>query len=310
MRTRTLTLAVVVATIVALVPATAQADPGMRQALTCNGSLRHARHTSVLLVHGTFANSRINWSWNYKRTLPERGYPACTIDLPELSAGDIQASSRYVVYAIRTMARRSGRDVAVIGLSQGGLNIRWALRWWPDLRRLVSDAVLFVAPNHGAKFSDDVCTTPGVCATSLYQMRGDSRFLRALNRGRETVPGPDFTTIATADDNVFVTPAQARLAGARNIVIQDLCPGHRVDHVGTAYDGPTFAIALDALSHPGPAKPRRIDDPCARETMPGVTRAQAQAKVASYQSKLAELLGPNGPKAPGEPPLASYASAR
>ena len=49
---------------------------------------------------------------------------------------------------------------------------------------------------------------------------------------------------------------------------------------------------------------------CARETMPGVTRAQAQAKVASYQSKLAELLGPNGPKAPGEPPLASYASAR
>jgi triacylglycerol esterase/lipase EstA (alpha/beta hydrolase family) len=307
MRTRTVAFAAVLAALATLAPAAAQADRGPRQALTCNGSLRHARDTPVLLVHGTFADSKINWSWNYKLTLPKLGYPACTVDLPHLSAGDIQTSSRYVVYAIRAMARRSGGDIAVIGLSQGGLNIRWALRWWPDLRRLVSDAVLFVPPNHGAKFSDDVCTAPGVCATSLYQMRGDSRFLKALNRGREAVPGPDFTTVATADDNVFVTPAEARLAGARNIVIQDLCPGHRVDHVGTAYDGPTFAIALDALRHPGPAKPRRIADPCAREVMPGVTPAQAQAKVASYQSKLSQLLGPNGPKAPGEPPLARYA---
>jgi triacylglycerol esterase/lipase EstA (alpha/beta hydrolase family) len=280
----------------------------LRHSLTCNGDLRHAERKPVLLVHGTFADSKINWSWNYKKTLPKRGQPACTVDLPELSSGDIQPTSEYVVYAIRAMAKRRGGKIDVIGLSQGGLNIRWALRWWPDLRRLVDDAVLFVTPNHGAKFTNLVCTGPGVCATALYQMRSDSIFLAALNRGRDTVPGVDYSEIATSDDTIFVTPSEAHLDGARNIVIQDICPGHKVDHVGTAYDGPTYALAIDALDHPGPAKPKRVGSKaCRRDTMPGTTRAQAQAKVDAYQSKLSALLGPTGPKAQGEPQLAPYA---
>jgi len=107
------------------VPGVAAAAPGpklgapvkkLRHALTCNGNLRHAKRTPVLLVHGTFADSKINWSWNYKSTLPaRRGQPACTVDLPELSAGDIQPTSEYVVYAIRAMARRSAGKISVIG---------------------------------------------------------------------------------------------------------------------------------------------------------------------------------------------------
>jgi triacylglycerol lipase len=304
----------------AAVPATAPARPAagprltapasaMRHALTCNGALKGARRTPVLLVHGTFADSKINWSWNYKKTLPARGRPACTVDLPDRSAGDIQASSEYVVYAIRAMARRSERKIAVIALSQGGLNTRWALRWWPDLRHLVSDVVLLAAPNHGALFTNKVCTGPGLCAESLYQMRSDSMFLRALNR-RETVPGVSFTAVSTADDSVFVTPDEARLRGASNIVVQRLCPGHRIDHVGLAYDGPAYAIAMDALDHRGPARLRRLDRraACRRDTMPGVTRALAEAKVQSYQATLGMLLGPSGPKAEGEVPLARYAS--
>jgi triacylglycerol lipase len=289
-------------------PKLSPAKGKMRAALTCNGNLRHAKRTPVLLVHGTFADSKINWSWNYKKTLPRHGRPACTVDLPDLSSGDIQPTSEYVVYAIRAMARRSGGKIDLIGLSQGGLNIRWALRWWPDLRHLVDDAVLFVTPHHGAKFTDLVCTTPGVCATALYQMRSDSTFLAALNRGRDTVPGVDYTEVATRDDTIFVTPDEAHLDGARNVVIQDICPGHTVDHVGTAYDGPTYELAMDALDHPGPAKPKRVGSKaCRRDTMPGTTRAQAQAKVGAYQAKLNVLLGPTGPKAQGEPPLAPYA---
>jgi triacylglycerol lipase len=122
------------------------------------------------------------------------------------------------------------------------------------------------------------------------------------------VPGVDYTEIATSDDTIFVTPDEARLQGARNIVIQDICPGHVVDHVGTAYDGPTYAFAVDALDHPGPANPKRVGKAaCRRDTMPGTTRAQAAKKVAAYQSKLNVLLGPTGPKAQGEPALAKYA---
>jgi triacylglycerol lipase len=289
-------------------PKLSPAPSKLRHSLSCKGDLRHSERKPVLLVHGTFADSKINWSWNYKKTLPERGQPACTVDLPDLSSGDIQPTSEYVVYAIRAMAKRRGGKIDVIGLSQGGLNIRWALRWWPDLRRLVDDAVLFVTPNHGAKFTDVVCTGPGICASALYQMRSDSIFLAALNRGRDTVPGVDYTEIATSDDTIFVTPRQAHLDGARNIVIQHICPGHKVDHVGTAYDGPTYAFAIDALDHRGPANPNRVGPKaCRRDTMPGTTRAQAEAKVNAYQSKLSVLLGPTGPKARGEPQLAPYA---
>jgi triacylglycerol lipase len=130
MKKGTIGLALLAAAVLAA-PASAAPGPRLtisakaaRHSLTCNGNLRHAKRKPVLLVHGTFADSKINWSWNYKKALPKRGQPACTVDLPDLSSGDIQPTSEYVVYAIRAMAKRSGGKIDVIGLSQGGLNIR------------------------------------------------------------------------------------------------------------------------------------------------------------------------------------------
>jgi pimeloyl-ACP methyl ester carboxylesterase len=290
----------------------------LQQALTCNGDLSTAHRNPVLLVHGTFADSEINWSWNYKHALPARGEPACTVDLPNRSAGDIQISTEYVVYAIRTMARESGRKVAIIGHSQGGLEARWALRWWPDLRHRVSDVIMFATPNHGAVFSDRLCTSPEVCAASLYQMRSDSAFLTALNHGREAIGGVPFTAIVTRDDHVFVLPEQGTLDGRSdlisNVAVQDLCPDHHFEpaelaHASLAFDGPAYAIATDALDHRGPADLGRIDPAaCDEATMPGVTLNEAYAKLAEYAATLTYLLGPNGPKATGEPSLACYAT--
>jgi triacylglycerol esterase/lipase EstA (alpha/beta hydrolase family) len=146
-------------------------------------------------------------------------------------------------------------------------------------------------------------------------MRSDSSFLGALDAGGDAVGDVDYTSIATDTDSTFVLPQGARLAGSRahvtNVAVQDLCPGRQVDHNGLVYDAVSNAIVLDALAHPGPAKPSRIDPGvCAQDTMPGTTRAEADAQVASYTSTLVELLGPNGPKAAGEPPLAGYARRR
>jgi pimeloyl-ACP methyl ester carboxylesterase len=317
-------LATLLAAIAAIAPAAVPAKPesagpplatppaALQHALTCNGSLAGTHRDPVLLIHGTFADSEINWAWNYKEVLPTRGETACTVDLPDRSVGDIQVSTEYVVYAIRAMARQSHRQVALISHSQGGLEARWALRFWPDLRRLVSDAILFVPPNNGSAFPDGFCTAPGACTASLYQMRTGSNFLTALNAGQpESYYGIPFTVIATADDTVFVTAQQAALHASgrliKNIVIQDLCPDHHVDHNGVVFDGPTYAITVDALDHRGPADPSRVDAAvCQTDTMPGTTRDEANAKLAAYGATLAELLGPNGPKAQGEPALACY----
>src|SRR5690349_1213919 len=152
-------------------------------AMHCAGRLAGAHHDPVLLVPGTFGWGKINWGWNYQKLLPTKGWPACTIDLPGNGSGDVQVASQFVVRAIRSMAQRSGRHVVLIGHSQGGLEIRWALRWWPDLRPRVSDVVTLAAPNHGALYTDLHCGTPDSCAASLYQMRSTSVFLGALDRG-------------------------------------------------------------------------------------------------------------------------------
>jgi pimeloyl-ACP methyl ester carboxylesterase len=318
---RIVCLAGCLALIVAAAPATASGARGpaltapaasMERALICRGELQGAGRDPVLLVHGTFADSNINWSWNYQEFLPARGQTACAVDLPKHGAGDIQFASEYVVHAIRTMARASGRKVAVIGHSQGALEPRWALRWWPDLRRLVSDVISFGTPQHGTLFTDTRCIKPSSCSASLYQMRSDSAFLRALNRGRETVPGVAFTAVWSATDQ-FVTPQRraATLRGARNISVQQLCPKRYVDHAGMAFDAATFAIALDALDHEGPAKLSRIDRSiCSEDTMPGVTRAEANAKLLEYIPILLEALRPGGPRAKREPRLACYVTHR
>ena len=292
-------------------PALTTPAQSLRAALACEGKIAGARRDPVLLVHGTFGDGAINWGWNYQRVLPTRGRAACTVDLPAKGTGDVQLASEYVVHAIRSLARRSGRRVAVIGHSQGGLETRWALRWWPDLRRRVSDVVMLGTPNHGSSFTNQLCAVPRSCAAALFQMRTDSAFLRVLNRGRETLRGVAFTAVSTADDRIFVTPAEATLKRGRNIVVQRLCPGHRVDHVGLAFDGPTFAIAMDALDHSGPARLGRIDRAvCATDTMPAVSRPEADAKLAEYAGILDAALGPNGPRAEGEPPPACYVEPR
>ncbi|CAN5465043.1 hypothetical protein BH18ACT1_BH18ACT1_06010 [soil metagenome] len=89
-------------------------------ALSCPASFTSERQP-VLLVHGTFVTPEENWSWNYGRALPARGYDVCTVRLPARATGDIQVASEYVVHAVRRIAAQSGGKVDVLGHSQGGL---------------------------------------------------------------------------------------------------------------------------------------------------------------------------------------------
>ena len=279
----------------------------LRAAVSCRGDLARATKDPVLLLPGTFAWGRINWGWNYKKLLPTLGHPACTVTFPADGAGDIQAATPYAVSAIRMMARRSGRKVVLIGHSQGGLEVRWALRWWPDLRSKVAAVITLAAPNGGALYPDQYCSAADSCAASLYQMRTSSKFLAALNRGRRLTWGLPWTTIGTTTDTVFVLPPQARLRGATNVTVQQLCPGHQVQHVGLAYDGPTSAIVLDALNHRGHLNMRRINPAvCNSVLMPDVSQADVNAALAQYNAILVKDLGPDGPHVQAEPPLACY----
>jgi len=67
---------------------------------------------------------------------------------------DIQGAGGYVVNGIRTMYARAGRRISIYGHSHGGEVPRWALRFWPDTRRMFADAVGAARPNHGTVVAD------------------------------------------------------------------------------------------------------------------------------------------------------------
>jgi hypothetical protein len=244
--------------------------------LACKGGKEGLRgegeHDPVLLVHGTSVTREQNWGWNYWDALPERGFEVCWVQLPDLAFGDIQIASEYVARAVEVMHERAGEKIDVMGHSQGGLEPRWVIKWF-RAGGFVDDYIALATPNHGAS-TFDKDTAKGREIEAGWQMRTDSNFLAALNRGDET-PGPvDYTSIYSNTDEPIRPVGTQDVEGGANILLQDLCPGRRVDHGGIAGDDVTYRLVIDALTHAGTVNPDRAKLRCARDRFPGVGRPQ------------------------------------
>ena len=261
-------------------PALSQSLPTLQDSLICYSELASANRNPVLLVPGTTLEPEPNFDWNYMPALEARGWPYCAVTLPERAMGDIQIAAEHVVYAVREMHSRSGRPVQILGYSQGGMVPRWAIRYWPDIRPMIEELVGLSPSNHGTLTAQPGCQVD--CPRAYHQQKNDSAFIAALNAGFETVPGIHYSNLYTWTDEV-VTPntppnASSTLAeaeGVANIALQDICPNNVADHFAIgSYDAVSGALAFDALTHPGPADPARIDVAvCLQPFMEGVNPA-------------------------------------
>ncbi len=286
----------------------------LAQALECSPKFDSESKPPVLLIPGTGANAHDNFSWNYEPQFDKLGIPWCAVTFPYNGNGDIQVNGEYITYAIRTMHARTGRKVSMVGHSQGGMVGRWALRFWPDTRPMVDDVIGFAGSNHGSKQAGVSCMQK--CIYADWQQSFESNFIRALNSFAETWSGISYTNIYTHNDEI-VTPnsddtGSSSLhtgAGAiRNVAVQDICPTDASEHflIGTI-DPVAYALAYDALTHPGPADPARVDlTTCAQPYMPGVDPATGPAAglQAFYDDESS-----TGPESTQEPPLACYVFA-
>lgn len=230
--------------------------------LRCQGDLVHSDHPPVLLIPGTGVTAEENWSWGYEKALLDRGEGVCTIDLPQRSTVDMQRSLPITAAAIRAVSRRAGgRRIATIGHSQGAAQAVLALRFWPALARHVDDVIgLSGAYDPGSAAIAEQCAKS--CIPPFWQFVPGSHFLTALGT-RPPPLGPSFTAIGTLYDTVVTPQPQANsVPGGRSIEIQDICPGRRfvqsLDHIHMAGDAVAYALAIDALDHPGPADPARV----------------------------------------------------
>ena len=282
--------------------------------LQCTGNLAGTSTEPVLLVPGTTVNPRSDFGWNWEPALNHLGIPWCSVDLPGNSMADIQAAGEYVVNAIRTMYARAGRRIAIVGHSQGGMVPRWALRWWPDTRSMVEDDIGLAPSNHGTVDADTICLVGG-CAPAIWQQRDNANFIKALNSYQETFPGISYTAVYTHTDEVVFpnlnSNGSSSLHGGggaiTNVAVQDLCPLDLNEHLGIGtYDPVAYALAIDAIEHPGPADPSRISPSvCTQLLMPGVNPLTFPTDYASAGAVVATTLA-TYPHVPAEPPLACY----
>jgi len=257
-------------------PGAALTEPtqALERALACRGALRRAERPPVLLVHGTGSSPDESFSFGYEPALAALGFPVCTVRLPENGLVDMQRSIQYVVYAIREVAQISQRKVSLIGHSQGALLATYAPYFWPDLSAQLDDVIGLAGPYQGTTSANAGCAH-GTCPVFTWQFRVGSKF-NAAYLDKPQPAGPAFTAIATAfDELVLPAPQAARLNGASNVVIQDLCPARPVEHFVLVADAVAYALALDALTHRGPADPSRVSPAtCLQTLIPGADLAQ------------------------------------
>jgi triacylglycerol lipase len=271
------------------------------RALACKGGTANldgeGKLDPVLLVHGRSSTPEHAWGSNYWTALPDRGFDACWVQLPDGAVGDIQIDAEYIARAIEVMHEATGEQIDVLGMSQGGVSSRWAVKYFPA-GAFVDDQIALVSPNHGADLAEETIARDGSVSEGLWQLDPDSNFLRSLNRGDES-PGPvDYTSVYSKTDPLLKPPRTQGVEGGTNILLQDLCPGRRVSHGDTRRDAVVYELVIDALTNPGGADPARVDPNCSQVWLPG----------ADTEPVPVILEGPVDPHITDrEPPLMPYA---
>ena len=195
--------------------------------------------------------------------LRSAGRPVVVVDLPDRATGDLRASATALAAAVdRTGAAR----VDLVGYSAGGIVVRLLLAD-PDRALRARRVVLLGSPNHGTEVAGAAAALdPGLCTGACAQLAPGSALLAGLNRDDETPPGPRFFSIWTAADQTVVPPATARLDGAANIRVQDVCPSASLGHGGLVADPLALGLVVEALAGTLPDPPGHDDCAALRAT--------------------------------------------
>ena len=300
----------------------------LAKALSCHGDFHANTLEPVLLDPATGVTPDENYAWNWEPAFNLQHRPWCALTMPFHTLGDIQTSGEYIVYGIRQMYALASRKIAVMGHSQGGMSMRWALRFWPDTRAKVDDVIGMAGDNHGTSTA-----TVGFCQVGLttctpqgWQQESTSNFVAAMNSGAETFAGVSYTEIYSLRDEVVLpttgpnasSPVRTGAGAITNVTTQSICPLDINEHLLTGTIDPvTYALATDALNHAGPANPARISkSACSQLFMPGVNPLNAQANINILAGLFYVALVPvpfvnlaGAPQVPAEPALKCYVFA-
>jgi triacylglycerol esterase/lipase EstA (alpha/beta hydrolase family) len=210
----------------------------------------------VLLVPG-YGGSRGSLS-----TLADRiratGREATVLTLPGDGTGDLRAQVRVLADAARDALDRGAPSVDVIGYSAGGVVARlWVAT--DDGARSARRVVTLGSPLHGTRVAGvGEVLAPDACPTACQQLVPGS----ALLAGIDGPPPVDWLSLWTRDDQTVTPPESARLDGAVNVPLQDVCADAVIAHSQLPADPLVTGVVLRAIGTDPLAAPAAGD--CAR----------------------------------------------
>jgi len=189
------------------------------------------------------------------------GRDVTVVPLPDHAEGDLNQQARALDTAVRAVLHRTGAtSVDVVGYSAGGVVARlWTKSYGGagTARRVVS----LGSPQHGTELAALGALVSSACPTACQQLAPASSLLAALNAPPELPAGPVFVSIWSTGDQVVLPPDSARLAGAVDLQIQQICPGAVVSHTQLPTDRLVAAMVAAELTA-GPAR-QLTDADCA-----------------------------------------------
>ena len=236
----------------------------------------------VVLLHGTWGSAYNSFA-GMSAELKADGHCVYSTNFGEASVlerGGVQAIApnafatgdigRYAdevgAFIDRVLASTGAEKVNVVGHSQGGVVARHYTKFNGGAEK-VNHIVTLGATNHGTTLNGvselyeavsgagvdiDPALDHIVGVAGMQQLVG-SPYMTALNEGGDTVPGVDYTVIATVNDQVS-TPYNATFLEAGpgsevdNVTLQDSCSIDQSDHSTMMYSPHSYDIVREALA--------------------------------------------------------------
>ena len=180
------------------------------------------------------------------------GRTATVLALPGNGTGDLRDVDRLLDRAAGDAIAGGASSVDVVGFSAGGVSARW---WVAELggAEVARRVVTLGSPHHGTEVAGiGAALAPGSCPPGCRQLAPGSDLLRTLNAEDETPDGPLWTAVWTDQDEVVTPPDSARLAGATNVVVQQVCPGTALAHGDLPRSPLVISLVQEALDVPPP----------------------------------------------------------
>lgn len=161
--------------------------------------------------------------------LRANGRSATVVTLPGNGDGDLHAQADALDGVVRAILADGAPSVDLIGYSAGGVVVRLWVDGYPAARA-ARRVVSLGSPLHGATIAAvGGAVVPGACPAACQQLIPGSPLLSQLDKAVLPAALP-WLSVWTQNDETVTPPDSARLDGAVNVALQDICADANVQH--------------------------------------------------------------------------------